>query len=36
MKHGFQFAKMLTPVAWMREDPQPERMAAMRAVFGIP
>ena len=34
-KHGFQFAKMLTPASWMREDPTPKRMAAMRAAFNI-
>jgi len=34
-KHGFQFARLLTPVEWMREDPHPKRMTAMQKAFGI-
>jgi len=34
-KHGFLFAKLLTPVEWMREDAEPRRMAAMRNALGV-
>jgi len=34
-KHGFMFAKMLTPVEWIREDPHPKRMDAMQKALNI-
>jgi hypothetical protein len=34
-KHGFVFAKGLIPTAWLREPPEPKRMAAMWKALGI-
>jgi len=33
--HGFQFAEEKPPIAWLNEPPNPHRMAAARAAFGI-
>lgn len=34
-KHGFQYAKSLVPVAWMKEPPEAKRMSAMRDLLGL-